>query len=124
MDTPRELTPLRKLPRQLEAACYNRIRLALLRSGEPLRITLAQHRGLEVIIAHDAWLCVDSLMEDMPVLAWRAFQRHARDNLHQPIRCEIHLYHHCAGLIMGTAFDDLCTVAQRRFAHNRTIGEP
>ncbi len=114
---------MRKLPKEVEAACYNRIRLALLRSGEPLRIVLAQHRGLEVTIDHDVWLCVDRLMEGTPVLAWRAFQLHARDNLHQPIRCEIHLYHHCAGLIMGTALDDLCATVQRRFAQGRAIGE-
>jgi len=41
------------------------------------------------------------------VLAWRDFHALARNNLHQPISCELWFYHNCAGLIMGAALDDL-----------------
>jgi len=40
-------------------------------------------------------------------LAWRKFQTSSRLNLHLPISCELWLYHSCAGLIMGSALDDL-----------------
>lgn len=116
MDTPHETLPLRIFPKQIEAACYNRVRLALLRLGNPLRIALVQHRGLEVILDDDIWLCVDSLADEQPVLAWREFQVHARDNLHQPIACELWLYHNCAGLIMGAALDDLQHRAEQLLA--------
>lgn len=99
--------PWRKIPKKIEAACYNKGRLALLRYGSPLRITLSKHRGLEVILNEEIWLCVDSLSNDLPVLEWREFNIHARDNLYKPIPCKLCLYHNCAGLIMGSAIDDL-----------------
>lgn len=107
MDTPHEPTPMHIMPKQIEAACYNRVRLALLRLGNPLRVELTQHRGLAVILHDDYWLCVDSFASDHLVLAWREFQIHARTNLHEPIACNLFLYHHNAGLIMGSALDDL-----------------
>ena len=99
--------PMRIFPKQVEAACYNRGRLAILRLGSPLRITLSSHRGLEVLLDNNMWLCVDSFKDDQPVLAWREFKTFARDDLHQPIACELWLYHSCAGLVMGSALDDL-----------------
>jgi len=99
--------PLRIFPKKIEAACYNRGRLALLRFGHPLRITLQQHRGLEVILDNTMWLCIDSTTDDQPVMAWREFQIQGRCNLHHPVACELWLYHSCAGLIMGSALDDL-----------------
>ena len=95
--------PWRIFPKTIEATCYNRGRLALLRIGYPLRVTLQQHRGLEVILSNTAWLCVDSNADDQPILAWREFQIHGRLNLYQPVSCELWLYHSCAGLIMGSA---------------------
>ena len=117
MDTPHEILPWRIFPKQIEAACYNRVRLALLRLENPLRIALARHRGLEVILHDDSWLCVDSFADDQRVLVWREFQTHPRDNLHQPIACELWLYHHCAGLIMGAALDDLQHVIEHHLGH-------
>ncbi len=99
--------PWRIFPKKVEAACYNRGRLALLRLGEPIRVALSRHRGLEVILGSHIWLCVGSFKEDQPVMAWREFQMHARDNLYEPIACELWLYHGCAGLVMGSALDDL-----------------
>ncbi len=99
--------PWRIFPKTIEATCYNRGRLALLRLGYPLRVALQQHRGLEVILSNTMWLCVDSNADDQPILAWREFQIHGRRNLIQPVPCELWLYHNCAGLIMGSALDDL-----------------
>jgi hypothetical protein len=109
-----ETPPLRILPKRIEAACYNRVRLALLRLENPLRLTLTQHRGLEVILYDESWFCVDSFADDQLVLAWRDFQIHGRDNLCEPVACELWLYHHCAGLIMGSALDDLQQVIEQR----------
>lgn len=91
----------------MEAACFNQARLALLRLGNPLRVELTRHRGLAVILHDDYWLCVDSNASDQLVMAWREFEIQARTNLHEPISCNLYLYHYCAGLIMGSALDDL-----------------
>lgn len=99
--------PLRIFPKKIEAACYNRARLALLRLENPLRVTLQRHRGLDVILSNVNWLCVDSFAEDQPVLAWCNFKVHARSNLHRPIATDLWLFHSCSGLIMGSALDDL-----------------
>ena len=115
MDTPHEISPWRIFPKQIEAACYNRVRLALLRIENPLRLALVRHRGLEVILQDDCWRCVDSFAEDQLVMAWRDFQIHARDNLYEPIACNLWLYHHCAGLITGSALDELHQVIEQQF---------
>jgi hypothetical protein len=99
--------PLRIFPKKIEAACYNRARLALLRLGSPLRVTLQKHRGLYVIISHVNWLCVDSFAQDQPILAWWDFNIQARSNLHRPIATNLWLFHSCSGLIMGSALEDL-----------------
>lgn len=109
--------PLRIFPKKIEAACYNRGRLALLRLGSPLRVPLPLHCGLVVILNSDIWLCVDSFADDQPVMAWREFQIHARDNLYQPVACELWLYHNCAGLIMGSAVDDLHQALNQLLIH-------
>ncbi|MCK5435138.1 MAG: hypothetical protein KAI88_00765 [Nitrosomonadaceae bacterium] len=113
--------PWRVLPKKIEAACYNRGRLALLRYGSPLRVTLSQHRGLEIILNSEVWLCVDSLANDQPVLAWREFNIHARDNLYKPVTCKLFLYHNCAGLIMGSALDDLYQVLDQLLIHKSEV---
>lgn len=113
MKPPSETLPLRILPKRIEAACYNRVRLALLRLENPLRLSMTQHRGLEIILYDENWFCVDSCADDQLVLAWRDFQTHGRDNLYEPITCELALYHHCAGLIMGSVLDDLQQVIEK-----------
>ncbi len=69
MDILDGLTPLRMLPKTIDAACYNRIRVALLRNDAPLRAAVPNHRGLEVIFTDPAWLCVNAAWNDQPVLA-------------------------------------------------------
>ncbi len=105
-----ELPPMRILPKEIEATTFNLVRLALLRVADPLRVSLTDHRCLDVILSQQQWLCVDSCAEDQPILAWREFDMHHRDALHQPINCKLYLYHMHAGLVMGTARDCLAQV--------------
>jgi hypothetical protein len=99
--------PLRIFPKKIDSACYNRARLVLLRIGNPLRVTLQKHRGLEVILSNANWLCVDSFADDQPVMAWCDFKIQARNNLHLPVATNLWLFHSCSGLVMGSALDDL-----------------
>ncbi|BAU49992.1 hypothetical protein SVA_3456 [Sulfurifustis variabilis] len=111
-----ERTPLRTYPKQIDAACYNHVRLALLRFGAPLRVGLPRHRGLEVILDDDLWLCVDAAREDTPVLAWFDFETRGRSSLHAPVACRLDVYHVHAGLVMGTTLDALTDALRLRLA--------
>jgi len=102
-----DLPPLRVLPKVIEATTFNMARLALRRVANPLRMRLVGHRGLDVILSEDLWLCVDTCSADLPILAWRDFDVHRREALHAPIECRLYLYHLHAGLIMGTALERL-----------------
>lgn len=105
-----ELLSLRVLPKVIEATTFNQARLALLRIGKPLRVSLKDHRCLDVILSQEQWLCVDSCNADQPIMAWREFDMQHRNELHKPIDCKLYLYHMHAGLIMGTARDSLTQV--------------
>ena len=113
MTLPLDHVALRVFPKIIEAPDFNRIRLILGHSPKPLRLSLPHHRGLEVILDHDAWLVVDSLKGDEPVLAWTAFKR-PHSALHEPVNCEVHLYHMHAGLIMGSALEALIDAMRDR----------
>jgi hypothetical protein len=109
-----ELPALRTWPKVLEAGCYNRVRLSLRRIANPLRVALPGHRGLEMILDDRVWLCVDALHDDQPILAWHAFE--ARNGLHEPVACRLHVYHMHGGLVMGTALEALDAVLRVRLA--------
>jgi hypothetical protein len=60
------LEPLRVMHKTIEAACYNHVRLALLRLGKPICLTVPGHRGLEIILYDQPRACVDSINDDQP----------------------------------------------------------
>lgn len=117
-----EFPPLRVLPKSIGAADYNRVRLALLRLGNPLRVSLPHHGGVDIILQRDSWVAVNNYINDLPLLAWREFNVEGRSGLHEPIECRLYFYHIQAGLIMGTALEALserleaCLTAQRNAA--------
>jgi len=103
-----DIPALRIIRKTIEAARYNQVRLALRRLGNPLRVDLPGHRGLEIILHDRYWLCVDSYCNDLPVMAWTAFDtRRHNAALHEPVPCQLRLYHMHAGLVMGSALDSL-----------------
>lgn len=103
-----DIQPLRVMPKTIEAAYYNHVRLALLRLGNPLRVELPHHRDLEIIVNNCRWLCVDSNCNNQPIMAWLNFDTSKHNTaLHEPVPCQLHLYHMHAGLIMGSVLDAL-----------------
>ena len=99
---------LRVMPKTIEAVCYNHVRLALIRLGNPLRVDLPDHRGLEIILYDHHWLCVDSIQDDQPIMAWLDFDtRNHNQALHKHVPCQLRLYHMHAGLVMGSVLDAL-----------------
>ncbi|WP_455204826.1 hypothetical protein [Kaarinaea lacus] len=53
-----------------------------------------------MIIEKNACIIVDRVLNDLPVAAWTDFEVGSRDNLHQPIKCRIRLYHANASMIL------------------------
>ena len=103
-----DMSPLRIMPKNIEAVCYNHARLAMLRLGKPLRVELPDHRGLEIILDNESWLCVDSNQDDQPIMMWCEFDTSEHKSaLHEDVPCLLHLYHTQAGLIMGSALEAL-----------------
>lgn len=105
-----EFIPLRTLPRMLPAGCFNTVRLAQLRVGAPLRLPVPGLRLVECILEREAWICVDSTADHLPLIAWTAFRAAGR-GLHEDVPCEQRLYHIHAGLIMGPALEAIERVA-------------
>ncbi|MHB1586245.1 MAG: hypothetical protein ACYCRH_04360 [Acidiferrobacteraceae bacterium] len=99
------VSPLRTLSKSIEADCYNKVRLAVLRLPRPVRVELPRLR-LEMELDRSCWIA-RSLVTGAPMLSWCRFVTRGRA-LHQPVTCELHLYHTHAGLLMGTALDHLC----------------
>lgn len=103
-----ELVALRVMPKTIEAAYYNHVRLALRRLGNPIRVNLPAHRTLDVILSDEVWLCVDDGHDDQPIMAWTDFDtRKHNQALYEAVPCKLRLYHMHAGLIMGSALDAL-----------------
>ncbi len=117
---PDSSSALRIFPKCIDASCYNAIRLALRRIANPLRVDLARHRGLSVILDNQVWFCVDGLHEDMPVLAWRDFEVRERNSLQEAVNCRLYLYHTHAGLIMGSALEALESAIREALEQVRT----
>lgn len=98
---------MRALPKTIAARDYNRVRLALLRLGCPLRIPLPGLDHTDMLLDRDEWLCIDRRHGQQPLMAWTDFQAAERAALHAPIRCTVELYHSHAGVLLGTALKSL-----------------
>lgn len=110
----RDLIPMRTLPRTVDAKHFNRVRLALLRLSNPLRVPLDALGDADIILADEEWLCVDRSRDDMPLMAWRDFELKQRAAIHEPIACTLHFYHAHAGLLMGRVLPALDEVLDLR----------
>lgn len=84
-------------PVLMAAQRYNRARLALLWLENPARLDLAGMHDLELILTDSAWLCIDTGLGNLPVMAWREFRRERRLALHEPVLCRIDYYTMHAG---------------------------
>lgn len=102
------------VPTIVDAKIFNLIRLAVLKSREPIRITLNTMSHVDMIIDHDSWVCVDNTNNDFPLVAWVEFETQQRDNLHTPINCKRKAYHFVAGKV---AADALATTADYLIEH-------
>ena len=85
---------------KVEANHYNHVLTAMKRLGPELRFRIPKLKHLDLILQKDAWVVVDRALSDYPILCWTDFQTEDRANLHEPIACEIRIFHYCASMIL------------------------
>jgi hypothetical protein len=107
----------------IDAPIYNRIRLGLLRADLPLRLPLTGLRGMDMVLDHQTWVCLDRTFYDLPVLAWSDFEPTARTGLQDPVRCRIHYYHVHADFIVHSVLSTAVNALRERAAHLARLGE-
>ncbi len=105
---------LKAHPALVPAERYNRVRLALRRLENPIRLQLPRLRTLDMILEDDAWIIVDRSLNDIPIAAWTHFE--SRTSLHNPIRCMLRHYHVHANAIMDSAWNSVDTLLAERLA--------
>lgn len=100
------------------ARYFNRVRLALRRLENPIRLAIPGLRSLDMILGDDYWLCVDRSMNDLPVVAWTDF-RSGRDHLQAPVTCKVRYFHAYAAAVMKR-----CLAETERLLDERLGPEP
>ena len=102
----------------VNAVYYNHVQTALNRIGRQIRLTIPKLKHLDLILQKDAWIVVNKVLNDMPVVAWTRFEADHRNALHEPIECKIKFYHYAASMIMNKtlkAMDVLLTEALHQY---------
>lgn len=89
----------------VKAIHYNHVQTGLQRLHIKLRYRLPKLKHLDLILQKDAWIVVDRVLNDMPILAWTNFQTEHRESLHEPVNCEIRLFHYAADMILDRTLD-------------------
>jgi len=84
--------------RKVDAEYYNHVQAALKKLGPEIRFRLIKH--LDLIVQKDAWIVVDRVLNDMPIVGWMNFDVSHRKSLHEPIECEVRFWHAAATMIM------------------------
>ena len=86
----------------IDARYFNVAQTALKRSKEPIRFKIPTLNHLDLLVQQDAWIIVDRVLYDMPIVAWTDFEIDDRDSLHEPIPCQVRLYHFAARMVLNT----------------------
>jgi hypothetical protein len=117
-----DIPTLKSLPGTVPVARYNRVRLALKRLENPIRIELPGLRSMDFILEDQVWAIVDRNLNDIPVVAWTDFQ--SRDSLHQPVHCTLRIYHLHADVIIEQAQEKLDEILEARLKAKKTHKVP
>ena len=106
-------TKLQNLPEyqnvsdKVDLELYRNVRLLLSRRGNAAQIELPGLRDLRLILERDAWICVDSLLDDLPVMAWTHFDKGAVFGQGGSISCSLIYYHSQAAVIIDSILHSL-----------------
>lgn len=117
-----ELPSLKITPGQLSADHFNRVRLALLRIANPLRLELPGLRSLEMILEDELWAIIDRDLNDLPVVAWTDFA--SRSGLHEAVACTMRYYHAHADVVIPQALSLLDGLLDEQLGHGHHDPKP
>jgi len=84
----------------VKALYYNHVQTGLHRLHVKLRYRIPKLKHLDLVLQKDAWIVVDRVLNDAPIIAWTDFEIDHRENLHEDIKCEIRLFHYAAEMIL------------------------
>jgi hypothetical protein len=104
-----EIQVLDKWHDKVDANYFNQVQTALKRIGTQIRFRIPKLNHLDLIVQEDAWIVVDRVLNDMPVVAWTDFEAEGRDNLHEPVDCEIRLFHFAARMVLNRTLNAMQT---------------
>ena len=90
---------------KVEALYYNHVQTALKSFGPQIRLKIPTLKHLDLILQKDAWIVVDRVLHDYPVLCWTDFETEHRDNLHEPVKCEVRYFHYAASMIFNKTLE-------------------
>jgi hypothetical protein len=105
-----EILILDRWPGTIDANYFNQAQTALKRIKEQIRFKVPTLNHLDLIVQEDAWIVVDRVLNDVPVVCWTDFQVEGRDSLHEPVPCEIRIYHFAARMILKTTLDAMKSI--------------
>lgn len=100
-----EVPQLSSRPGKVEALYYNHVQTALRHLGNQIRLKIPGLKHLDLILQKDAWIIVDTVLNDIPIAAWTHFEIEHRDALHEPIRCEIRFFHYAATMVLNRTLE-------------------
>ena len=106
--------------RHVDAEHFNQVQIALRRIDKQIRFKIPGLNHLDLILQQDAWIVVDRVLHDMPILAWTNFVTSGRDNLHEPINCEIRLYHFAARMVLNTTLEEMDKILRQALTDQNT----
>lgn len=100
-----EVPQLSSRPGKVDALYYNHVQTALKQLGNQIRLKIPKLKHLDLIIQKDAWIIVDTVLNDVPVVAWTGFETKGRSTIHEPIKCEIRFFHYAASMILNRTLE-------------------
>lgn len=100
-----EIQSLEHRDDQVSALYYNHVLTALKRVNNELRFEIPKLKHLDLILEKDAWVVVDRVLNDYPIVAWTNFEVEKRDSLHEPVKCEVRFFHYAGHMIMNRTLE-------------------
>jgi len=100
------------------AEFFNLVKLALLRLKSPIEFSIPDLKNIEILLDEETWICFDSSLNDIPILAWTDFEIAHRETLHEPISCQLYCYHMHAKKILDKVMQETHSILDARLHKN------
>lgn len=107
----------------VSAIYYNDVQTALKRINSEIRLQIPRLKHLDLILQKDAWIVVDKVLNDMPIVVWTEFEAGHRESLHKPVECEILFFHYAATMIMNRTLEAMDMILGEQLSMNLDAAE-